>query len=121
RGLIVTGVQTCALPISKRKILVFGHGRNPINFVSVTDVAALVELAVADQALSGRTISLGGPDDVTFEELADTVMAVTGLHGRVVHIPRTMLRLMSVAARPFSAQFARMAQASVVMDTEDMT
>jgi hypothetical protein len=30
------------------RILVFGRGDNPINFVSATDVAALVELAVTD-------------------------------------------------------------------------
>jgi NADH dehydrogenase len=29
--------------------LVFGRGRNPINFVSVRDVAALVEHVVTDQ------------------------------------------------------------------------
>ena len=42
--------------------LVFGRGDNPINFVSVTDVAALVEHVVTDPAARGRTLQIGGPD-----------------------------------------------------------
>lgn len=39
------------------KILVFGRGDNPVNFVSATDVAALVELAATDPGLRGRSCS----------------------------------------------------------------
>lgn len=45
--------------------LVFGRGRNPINFVSVRDVAALVERVVTDQDPPGRTLEIGGPDTLT--------------------------------------------------------
>jgi NADH dehydrogenase len=41
--------------------VVFGRGNNPINFVSVTDVAALVERAVTDRATRGRILEIGGP------------------------------------------------------------
>jgi hypothetical protein len=43
-----------------------------------------------------------------------------GVSGRVKHIPRTALRLLSRIARPFNPTFARMAQAAVVLDTSEM-
>jgi uncharacterized protein YbjT (DUF2867 family) len=51
------------------KILVFGRGDNPVNFVSVTEVAALVELAAADAGLRGQVLQLGGPDNLTFNQV----------------------------------------------------
>ena len=45
--------------------LVFGRGRNPVNFVSVRDVAALVERVVTDQEPQSRTLEIGGPDTLT--------------------------------------------------------
>jgi len=53
------------------KPIVFGRGNNPINFVSVQDVAAVVERAVTDVNLRGITLEVGGPDNMTFNELAD--------------------------------------------------
>ena len=41
---------------------IFGRGANPINFVSADDVARFVDLAVADHAMRGATIEVGGPD-----------------------------------------------------------
>jgi uncharacterized protein YbjT (DUF2867 family) len=42
-------------------ILVFGRGDNPVNFVSATDVAALVALAATSPGLRGQVLELGGP------------------------------------------------------------
>src|SRR4029453_4997252 len=36
--------------------LIFGPGRNPINFVSVHDVAAVADLAVCDRSLRGQIL-----------------------------------------------------------------
>src|SRR6185312_3392472 len=48
-------------------IPVFGRGRNPINFVSATDVAALTARAAAtDPGLRGQVLELGGQDNLTF-------------------------------------------------------
>ncbi len=41
--------------------LVFGQGQNLINFVSVGDVAALVERVVTDPGVRGATLEIGGP------------------------------------------------------------
>ena len=105
---------------TKGKVMVFGHGENPINFVSADDTAALVVRAVSDGALEGRTLSIGGPDDVTFNRFAETVQDVLGTDARTVHVPRPALRMTAVAARAFNRPFARKAEAAYVMDTRPM-
>jgi uncharacterized protein YbjT (DUF2867 family) len=93
----------------------------PINFVSAHDVAALVDLAVHDPTLRGQVLEVAGPENLTFTELAERLIAASGQPGRIRHIPLPVLRAMSVLARPVSPTFARQAQAAVVMNTTDMT
>ncbi len=92
---------------------VFGSGRNPLNFVAVADVAAAVVRAATDPSLRGHVVEVGGPDNLTFDELAALVCPGT----RPRHVPRTALRVMGVAARPFNAELARLARSAVHMDT----
>jgi uncharacterized protein YbjT (DUF2867 family) len=99
------------------KIKVFGRGENPANYVSVIDVAALVERAVGDTDLRGRVIELGGPDELTSNQLAEVVQEVAGRRASVSHISRPALRIMGLAAKPFNPQMARMARASLVIDS----
>jgi uncharacterized protein YbjT (DUF2867 family) len=101
--------------------LVFGPGRNPVNFVSALDVAHVVDLAVHDQSLRGQVLEVAGPENLTFTQLADRLVSASGKPGRTRHVPLPMLRMMSLLARPVSPMFARQAQAAVVMNTTDMT
>ena len=105
----------------KAQALVFGPGRNPINFVSAHDVAAVVDLAVCDRSLRGQLLEVGGPENLTFTQLAERLITTSGRPGRIRHVPLAMLRPMSLLARPVSPAFARQAQAAVVMNTTDMT
>ena len=106
-------------PRPPNKILVFGRGDNPVNFVSATDVAALLEIAVVDRGLRGRVLELGGAN-ATFNQVGGMLRAA-GERGPVRHIPRAMLRAMSILSRPINPEFARKARAAVIMDTRDMT
>jgi uncharacterized protein YbjT (DUF2867 family) len=94
------------------KPIVFGSGDNPVNFVSVHDVAAAVDCAVADAGLRGEVLQIGGPQNVSFNELAALLHDVRGGGGRTRHVPRWLLRAM--------APVARQARAGVCMDTTDM-
>jgi NADH dehydrogenase len=95
--------------------LVLGRGNNPINFVSVHDVAMLVERAVTDPTLRGQSIDVMGSDNVSMTELAQQLGAA-----RIRHIPRLGLRAVSLALAPIAPAGARAARAAVVMDTTDM-
>jgi uncharacterized protein YbjT (DUF2867 family) len=106
---------------SDDQALAFGPGHNPINFVCAHDVAAVVDLAVCDRSLRGRLLEVGGPENLTFTQLAERLILASGRPGRIRHIPLPLLRAMSVLARPLSSALARQAQAAVVMNTTDMT
>ena len=103
------------------KILVFGRGDNPINFVSATDVAALVSLAATSPGLRGQTLELGGPENLTFNQVATIVQQATGHRGAVRHIPRPALHTMAIAAARLKPALARQARAALAMDNIDMT
>ncbi|MBO0814323.1 MAG: NmrA family NAD(P)-binding protein [Actinobacteria bacterium] len=103
------------------KIIVFGRGDNPVNFVSVTDVAALTALAVADPGLRGRVLELGGPDNLTANQFAAILAETAGRRGTVRHIPRPALLAMAWLAAAVKPALARQARAALAMDTLDMT
>ncbi len=100
---------------------IFGRGRNPINFVSAHDVARFAELAVMDSTLRGKVVEVGGPENLTFEQVVSIFERESGRQGTTTHIPRAMMRAMSLLLRPIKPGMARQIQAGVVMDTVDMT
>jgi uncharacterized protein YbjT (DUF2867 family) len=100
---------------------IFGRGNNPINFVSAHDVARYVELAVVDLTMRGEVVEVGGPENLSMEQVAQTFEAVTGKEGKASHVPLPMMRLMSVIMRLVNPTLARQIQAGVVMDTYDFS
>jgi NADH dehydrogenase len=104
-------IELWAELIAKR--IVFGRGDNPINFVSIDDVATVVERVVVDRSFREHVVEIGGPENLTFDQLAALLDEAGGRHSRIRHIPRFVLRAASPLARP--------ARAAIVMDTTDMT
>ena len=96
--------------------VVFGRGDNPINFVSVTDVAALAEQAVTDPATRGRIIQIGGPENLTFNQLAAAIQAAAGRTSTPRHVPPLVLRLMARTAGHLKPGLGRQARAALLMD-----
>jgi len=103
------------------KTRVFGRGNNPINFVSVEDVAQFVELAVTDGSMRDTIVEVGGPENLTMNEVAQTFERVSGKSGQVSHIPLPMMRVVARPMHPVYSQLARQIEAGVVMDTIDMS
>ena len=103
------------------KVLVFGRGDNPANFVSATDVAALVSHAVTTPSLRSQVLELGGPGNLTFNQVAALLKETTGRPATVRHIPRAALHAMAMATAMVKPALARQARAALAMDTIDMT
>lgn len=103
------------------KTRIFGRGNNPINFVSVYDVARFVELAAVDPAMRDEVVEVGGPENLSMTQFAHTFETVTGKTGKKSHVPLPMMRLMSVLMSPVNPALARQIQAGVLMDTRDMS
>jgi len=101
--------------------IVFGRGDNPINFVSVMDVAGLVEQAVTDPATRGRILEIGGPDDLSFNQLAAAIQQAAGRPATPRHVPRLALRLMARTAGYIRPELGRQARAALVMDRADFS
>jgi NADH dehydrogenase len=95
---------------------VFGDGDNPVNFVSVEDVAVAVARAATDPALRGQVVEVGGPDNLTLNELARMVSPSVAPR----HLPRLALHVMGQAARPVRPSLARLARMSLAMDRADL-
>lgn len=103
------------------KATVFGRGDNPVNFISTRDVARFVELALVDPGLSHQTIDIGGPENVTFNELVSEVENAIGRKARVRHVPIPLMRLTRALIEPLKPDLAGMIEAGIVTDTSDMS
>jgi uncharacterized protein YbjT (DUF2867 family) len=106
--------------VTQGKTMVFGSGRNPINFVSARDVAAVVERVIVDPGYLGRVVDIPGPENLTLEELATVAGSAAGRRGRVSHLPRVAMRVLSIALRPVDATRAGQIATALVMDTRSM-
>jgi uncharacterized protein YbjT (DUF2867 family) len=103
--------------LEKGKTQVFGHGDNPINWVSASDVARFVDLAVVDSELRGQVIEAGGPESLTMNEFVEVFRSETSSGGKVGHVPPAMMRVMAVLMKPINPTMARQVQAGLIMDT----
>ncbi len=114
--------QMIGAPLLKSgKTTVFGRGDNPINFVSASDVARFVELAVIDPGLRDKVVEVGGPQNLSMNQFERVFQDVAGKTGKVSHVPLPMMRIMSVLMRPMSPTMARQIASGVVMDTRKMS
>ena len=115
-----TWAEIVGLSIGRRgRAIVFGRGDNPINFVSVKDVARFVLLGVQGNALCNETIEIGGPKNLTMNQVVAIFEESCGRRASTTHVPRGILRVLGAAVRPVLPVVARMARAGLMMDTED--
>lgn len=109
-------------PIVKEgKATVFGRGDNLINFNSAKDVARFTELALFDPGLSRTILAVGGPENLTFNQLVGQIGHAAGRKAVVRRVPLPMMRLLSLVMRPFKPDVAGMIGAGIAFDTVDMT
>ncbi len=101
--------------------LVFGGGRNLINFVSVRDVAALIEHVITEPATRGQNLEIAGPENLTLDDLAGKVAAELGQQGSPRHLPPAALRIMAATVGRVRPALGRQARAALVMDNLQLT
>lgn len=111
----------CGPILTSGKATVFGRGANPINFVSVSDLARFVELVVTTPAFAGSLLSVGGPEDLTLTEMIATFSASVGKKPAVRHVPLGALRLAALLLRPVRPDIAGLIDAGRQMELGDMS
>ena len=69
---------------------VIGSGRNRMQPVAVEDVARCVADSVGNSLVKGRTINLGGPHRLSYNDLLEEVALAMGRRLRLAHIPTAL-------------------------------
>jgi uncharacterized protein YbjT (DUF2867 family) len=101
--------------------IVFGGGKNPINFVSVDDVAVIVDRAVADPSVRGQILHVTGPDNLTMTELAGFIQSAAGRTSTPRHLPRGALRIAAKTIGRINPAIGRQLRAAQAMDSIELT
>jgi NADH dehydrogenase len=52
-----------------QEVTIFGDGKNRINFVAAEDIAKFIVFALEDPRLCNQTLTIGGPENLTFDEV----------------------------------------------------
>lgn len=71
--------------------------------------------------MRGRILEIGGPANLTFNQLAAAIQAAAGRTGSPRHVPPPILRLMAGTLGRVKPELARQARAALIMDHADFT
>jgi uncharacterized protein YbjT (DUF2867 family) len=103
--------------LEEGKVSLFGKGENPRNFVAADDVAQFVEMSLEDASLSGQTIDIGGPEDLTNMDVVRLYEKLAGHPAKVRHVPLGVLRVMYRLLRPLHPGLSQVLQSAIYADT----
>ncbi len=99
---------------------ILGTGTRPTNFVAVRDVARVAATVLLHGCVTS-TVEIGGPENLTRNEVAAIYGRVVGCVPRVRHVPPLALRTMALAVGPFHAGLGRVMRASAFAERMDQT
>jgi uncharacterized protein YbjT (DUF2867 family) len=85
--------------------IIIGRGTKLRNFVAVRDVAPFAVIALAQDDLNGRTLEIGGPDNLGNSDVA-AMYAVRAKKGRVHHVSAGAAKVLAHLVRPLHARNA---------------
>ena len=77
-----------ALPVTP----IIGSGKVAFEPLSVDDLAEIVANALEDDSAVGKTLELGGPERITYNQLMDLVRTLLKVRRPRVHIPPRLVR-----------------------------
>ena len=97
----VLAAQVRLLPV----VPVAGDGKAKFQPIAVEDVARCLIAAYRNQGTEGKTVELGGPEHLSYDEMLDLVAETMGARIRKVHLPVALIRpgvalVEAVAPRP---------------------
>lgn len=105
--------------MEKGKVILFGSGKAPGNFVSVKDVASVMKYCLDHPEMRNKTLEIGGLDNLSRKEIVEMYAAFTGKEIKVSHVPRSVLKVMSVLIKPFHPGISRIMYVGQYLDAMD--
>lgn len=103
--------------INKGRVVLFGRGDRPRNFVAAADVAQVAFMSLADPSIAGEAIDIGGPENLSNNDVVRLYERRRAGPARVVHAPLFVPRVMSVLLRPFHPGLSQIMQSAVLAET----
>jgi NADH dehydrogenase len=88
--------------------LIFGDGSSVANYIAAEDVAAFAVRILSRPEIVNEVVEVGGPSNVSLNELATLVERRLGASGRRQHVPVMVLKLLPKLIRPFNEVAARL-------------
>jgi NADH dehydrogenase len=76
---------------------VVGSGRNRLQPIAAEDVARCVALSLSRQDLQGKTVELGGPEQLSYNEIVAIVARTIGQRALRLHLPVWLTYLAAIA------------------------
>ncbi|HZA23770.1 MAG TPA: complex I NDUFA9 subunit family protein [Dehalococcoidia bacterium] len=95
---------------------VVGLGRNRLQPIAAEDVGRCIALTLAREDLNGRTIEIGGPEQLSYNQIVDLVARAMGKRRLKVHLPVFLMRLnvammeLTLPRPPITTEQVRMLQ-----------
>jgi NADH dehydrogenase len=71
---------------------VIGSGRSKIQPIFIDDVVSCMVKAATGDAFLGRTYEIGGPEQLTYEEVTRAIADALGIKRTMVHMPMPLMR-----------------------------
>jgi len=105
--------------VTQGKATIFGRGKTPVNFVSVEDVARFAKIALEDESARNQVISIGGPENLTVEQVVEIFERISGRQAKKSHVPLPLMRVMKVLTQPINPALSRQVAMGIFMDTAD--
>lgn len=107
--------------VEGKRVMVMGRGKHPRNFVAAEDVAKVVMGALKIPSLRGETIDVGGPENLTSNQVVELFERLTGRKAKVTHIPMPVVKSMARVMKPIHPGISRVMRMSVHDETTDQT
>lgn len=104
-----------------KRVMMFGSGKNPRNFVAAGDVAKLVVAATDDPRMRGETVEIGGPENLSANQVAEVFGRISGKKAKVTHLPLAAAHAVGAAMTKVHPGVRRVIKFAILSETTDQT
>lgn len=104
-----------------KRVMMFGGGKNLRNFVAAGDVAKLVVAAIDDQRMRGEIVEIGGPENLSSNNVAEVFGRISGKKVKVTHLPLAAARAAGAAIKKVHPGVSRVIKSAILSETTDQT
>ncbi len=103
--------------LEKGKVNLFGKGEASTNFISAADVAQINFLIYKNEEYYNTIIELGGPDNLSRNEVVNLYEKHSGKKARVTRLPLTVVKTLSTLIKPFHEGISRIMKVGFIGET----